>query len=617
MADELVVDYSLDFSGGQDASKKPSKTPKNAYYAGVNVSTKNGVLSPRSPLIQRQLTYPEGGVTQLNLQVRSYQKIFEEGRFQADIPYSIGRDNYRIYVISGVIFLMNTNTFVLKVIDIAGGSRINETHMRVESSPAGRFLVIFDYPNFPVIIENGVARRADPAKNEVPISVLGAYNQNRLFIANAGNEFTAGDASGNLAAPDAPITFNEIILPNTGYTGQIFQLGTNYNNDPITAMTFLQLTDVSTGIGPLIVSTRNIVYSYLTNQPRANWKPDNFGSAFVANSGIVGPRAFTHVNSDFYYLSPDGQIRSAAMSRDEQKKWSKMPLSREVQNWLKFSDETLMQYSVMEYFDNKVIATCNPYHTVARTLNGFPTLDVAHGGFVVLEFDNISVLGSDAKPSWAGLWTGVRPMSISVSDQRCFIVSKDYDSINRVYELQKGNGHDLVNNRRRNVKSLVYTRMFDFQDPFQNKEIHSMDLTPEDVQGDLKLDIHYRPAQDSSFSYWRTFEHTAPFETCTIPDSQQGNGLASHSFRELNIGSPEQQDCNPVTRVESSYFRRLQARFTIQAEYWEISEFKLKALKRAQSEQISEMQCTKYPTVELPKECDIDWVIEDESLCPT
>ena len=89
---------------------------------------------------------------------------------------------------------------------IQGGSQLDEAADRINWSPAGKYLVIFDFPAYPVIIEGLLARRADPALLEIPRSVLGTYNQNRLFIANAGNEFTAGDPAA-YTFPTGPISF--------------------------------------------------------------------------------------------------------------------------------------------------------------------------------------------------------------------------------------------------------------------------------------------------------------------------------------------------------------------------------------------------------------------------
>ncbi len=615
----IVVDGSLDFSGGQDASSVPDRTSANAFYSGINVSTRNAVISPRYGRKQITLKFPEGGVTLPSLAVRPYSKIFEEGRFQAFIPYVIGIENFYIIVVSGVIFLVNTQTQAVSVISILGGSMLNELAPRINWSDAGRFLVLFDYPSYPVIIENGIARRADPALFEVPISVMGTYNQNRLFISNAGNEFTAGDPAGNLATPNAPVTFEEIEVPSAPYVGQSFQLTTNYGNSPITAMTFLQVNDVSTGIGPLLVATKDKIYSYQSQKPRAQWAPNGdasqFGAAFVINSGIAGPRAFTAVGSDIFFISGDGQLRSASMSRDEQGTWARVPISREVQNWLKYYDESLAYYSVLAYFDNHILVSVNPYYVVVKNVEGDPILDVVFAGFAVIETANISKLSNKSNPSWAGLWKGLRPMDVLVSGNSCFVMSKDFNSVNRLYQITTDT-IDFTDDHELPITSTIYTRQYDFQDPFQLKELHSIELTVANIRGKFSVDVYYKPVQGSRFVLWKGFKHEAPYQTCKIPTPVNVNGLLAHNFMPIILGWPDKADtCAEVTKMLYRFFTKLELKFVITGRYWEIQEFKIKAVKIEQ--QPNQTWCAQYPVTEVAVDCSLDWAIEGIDLCQT
>lgn len=610
---EIISDIQGSFRGGQDASTTPDDVAPDAYFAGINVSTKQGALSPRSGFKKHLLSFPPGGVVQQNLQINPYEDVFKNGKFQALIHYSIGTQYYLIYIVSGVIFIINQDTYSVEVIDIDDGSRLDEHQDRVRWSAAGRFLVLFDYPAFPVIVEGTTARRANPAALEVPISEQGTYNQNRLFVSNAGNEFTGGDPSGSLAAPDAPITFQEVLQPASSYYGQIFQLPTNYLNDQISAMAFLQLTDTSTGIGPLLVSTPKAIFSYQTQNPRDQWEAGQFGSILVQDNGIAGEKAFTNVNSDIFYVSNDGEVRSLSMSRDEQKKWSKVPISKEVRNWLKYWDRDLVEYASLAYFNNKIFITANPYRTRAFDTNKFSVVDYTFGGMVVIELDNISKLGQDSKPVWAGLWTGMRPMDFALNNDRLFVAAKD-EVANGLWEIVPELTVDMIEGKERLITAQVYTREYMFQDPFQNKEVHSIDLALENVEGNFELDLKYKPSHGERFLHWKTFKHEAPVDICGMPLCGEIQGLSGHSFRELNLGSPEEADaCDLVTLTSYSYFRRLQLKFTITGKYWELHGFKVKAIIKPQAE--TNAICEPFPVVKIPKECNNDWVIRTEDLC--
>lgn len=608
MAD-LIADGSNSFLGGQDASKIPDRIAKDAYWKGVNVTTANGSLSPRWGNTKRNLTFPSGGIEFSPRRITTYKTIFTTGRVQALIPHFVGTQFYLIAIINGVMFLINQDSYEVQIIEVS--PRLNENLDKINWSIAAKYIVIFDFPDFPVIIDKFEARRSNPDDNEVPISVLGAYNQNRLFVANAGNEFTAGDPAGSLFTPNAPITFNELVTPASNFFGQIFQLPTDFQS--ITAMTFLQNVDSSTGIGQLLVSTKDTIHSFNTVVPRAEWQAGQFGTMFTYNAGIVGSRAYTNVNSDLFFASSDGQIRTASMSRDEQKKWSKIPISREVKNWLKYWDKSLAKFCIFIYFKNKILVSCNPYRVEAKTISGAKITDYAHGGFVVLNLDNISTLGETGRPVWDGLWTGIRPTESCINNERLFVMSKDFAGVNNLYEILPETTIDVADGNIRYVESIVYTREYDFESGFQDKTIHSADFFVENIQGDFELDVKYKPSQSEGYLDWRTFKHNAPWRDCNVPLNFT-SGYAGHQFKTITIGSPnEEEGCNPVNQDLYRNFRKIQLKLKITGKYWEIHEFKLKATMVKQLE--NQESCDLYPVVSIPKGCDTDWNIGVYESC--
>lgn len=619
MAEPLLSEVTDIQLGGQDASKIPSLVQPDSYSAGVNVSVAKGILSPRWGVKKNKFTYPSGGikVPPGNVFI-SYENIFHSGRFQALIPYTFGSTNYLLIVVNGIIFVHNLDTRAVTVMDIADGSNLNENAERLNWSFAAKFLVIFDYPNFPVIIENLSARRADPAKFEVPVSTLGAYNQNRLFIANAGDEFTAGDPTGNPATPEAPITFEEVIAPASNFLGQVFELPTSQTNATITAMGFLQFVDDSTGIGPLLVASPDMIFAYNTQNPRSTWQPlgqpGNFGSAFVDIGGIVGPRAFTNVNADIFFQSGDGQIRSANMSRNEQKQWSRVPLSREVENWLIFNDKALAQFSVIGYFQNKIFVTVNPFRVSAQTNTRELTFDTAFGGFAVLEIDNLATLGKDGTPAWAGLWTGLRPMDLATIGGKCFIISKDAEFRNEIYEFTPDKTYDQDGENIRYVKSIVYSREYDFKDKFQNKALHSLDLGLYNLQGDFSVDVKFKPAHASNFADWQGYKKIVPWRSCVVRKETCPNGLASQGVFNLTLGTPiDAQKCEATNQAPLESFRKVQLKIILEGKNWELQEYRIKAIQLPQNE--LETSCDQLQVVEICKECNTDWYIGPFKSC--
>lgn len=609
---DLVADGALDFLGGQDASHIPDRVPDNAYFAGVNVSVKKGSLQPRWGFEKRRLEFPDELVEDQYRRLRSWDDIFYSGKFQMAAPYSVAGVPYVLVVISGFIFLINITTLDVQVLNQLG-PKINSRIRRLNWTVAGNYFVIFEFPAPPIIIDGFVVRRSDYSKYEVPAATIGTFNQSRLFIGNALNGYTAGDPVG-VGFPNAPITFEEIEAPAASYLGQVFGLPTQDQSEVITAMGFLQVADTSTGIGPLLIASDRAIYSAGSNNPRSAWQSGQFGSILVYNSGIVGPRAIVNVNSDVLFMSSDGHIRALSMSRDEQKSWAHVPISREVANWLKFWDKSLMSLGFVTYFENKIFFSANPYRMAVQDYQTRGAIsDYAHGGLVVLELDNFVSFGQSSKPTWAGLWTGVNPMDMVKVGTHCFVLAKE-GRANAFYEVNPEINHDTADDKIRYVRSVVYTKEYDFKDPFANKEAHSVDINLDELRGDFSLNLQYKPNHAAKFLPWKSFKYNAPWRACCIPGDEFINGFAHHMVRDITLGTPDSEnECNPITNEFYRVFRKAQLRFEISGKYWEMHEYKVKAVPAPKEE--NDTSCVVYPTKCIGLECDDDWKVEAFDAC--
>lgn len=602
MANERIqADIFQNFLGGQDASLSPALIPDGKYASGVNVSTDRGSLSPRWPRKTVELDWSiAGNYTKPNTPPREWREIFESCNYQAIIPYSIGSDYYLIIIVTGYMFLIDQRTLQVRVIN--PDDALDPTNPRLDWSPAGQWLVVFDWPNLPMLIEGIQTRRSNLDDYEVPISVLGAYNQNRLFIGNAGNEFTGGDPAGSLAAPDAPITFKEISMDSAPYVGQVFQLSTNYNNDPITAMGFIQVNDTSTGIGPLFVATANAIYMYHTELPRGQWQAGQFGSILLYNAGIIAQSAVVNVNTDLLFISNDGQLRSLSMSRNDQGQWKNTPISKEIGNYMKYSDPALKRYSFLSYFHNKLLVSCNPYRIPTTTLDGTLVHDVAFGGLGVLEMDNISGLTRDSTPAWAGLWTGMRPCGIATNNDQCFIVGKE-GRRNVLYEVLRRRGPDETNKKRTPFKSIIYTRYAVSGSAILNKELHTLDLSFEKVSGKLKVSVYYRPSHLGYWTHWSTVEQEFPTRQCGAI-IRFPNGLAAQSVLDMRLGGVDDTACDAAGRTMQCAYKQVQLRIEIEADDWELLWVRVKG--RVLPEDETAIFCGDAAK-EIPLDCIPDW----------
>lgn len=615
MNENIVPDGNSDFSAGQDASQIPDRIAANAYASGINISAKNGALSPRWGWEEIELTFPEGGVTGTDGRFRDWKSIFGSGKFQSGAAYTIGQELYSLIVVNGIIFLVNNQSFNVTVIPLVGEG-LDFSAPRLNWSPADKYFTIFDYPARPVILDGLHARRSSKKKFEIPVSRMGALNSNRLFIADGGNEFTAGDPIGSKGpGVNAPITFEEILTKGDPFFGQIFKLPSNYNNEIITAMTFLPTVDTSTGIGPLIVGTKNIIASYAAQSPRANWQQEQFGSIVLYNAGIGGARSYAHVNSDLFIQSGDGQIRTLSMARAEQNRFSKVPISREIENWLKFWDIDLVKYGVLAYHSNKLFVAVNPYRTEAIDNNGKITSDVAHAGVAVLELDNVTSFGQASKPAWAGLWTGICPMEFINSNNDLFIVSKDNQRVNKLYRARPDRTYDTVGNSIRYINSRVYTRGYNNQSPLNDKELLSLEIALAGTAGVVQVKAAYMPAHGNQFIPWKNvFKQQVKWQECNLKKAFL-NGYGKQSFKSINFGSPPPNVCDRFTKESLSLYRQVQIRLDITGKDWMLNSVIVNAALKPKAQ--NNITCSKYTDIpiEIEKECNNDWHLEEASLC--
>jgi hypothetical protein len=603
-----VADGTLSFRGGQHDGILPDRIGEDQYRRGVNITTQGGGIGPRPGFIQRKAKVItsgrpiEGGLT--------YSQVFKRGKIQSVAKFNANL----ILVISGIIYSVDMTELTAEVISMeVEGDRMNQFRRRIHWSEAGDFLVFFDYPSQTVIFDGRTARRADEDREslpgvplpEVPVAVLGAYNSSRLFVANDGHEFLAGDPVGGIN-PDAPITFEESLAPAGAFSGQTASLGSGSANDVITAMGFLLVQDSSTGIGPLVVMTNEAIHAFRADLPRADWANSAFGRVILPSAGAPGPRAIVNVNSDLHFVSGENQIRSLSLSATQQQNsWRDTPISREVDPFLlEYARKDLLPIAFAVTHKNRIFFSVAPFQVSAQTLEGHKVRAFTHGGIIVLELDNISSIAATANPAWTGLWTGINPVDAIEIEGVLYFVCSDSNG-NTIFQMDETKSYDVFEGEEKNITCRLYTREYDFGQRFFDKENLSIDYNFCKVSGKFQILAEYKANHFARWTKWADFEHCAETQTCD-PGCGPLVQLAEHAFRDLNFGDPEEVECDPVTQDLSSVFRKLQLRLTIRARNWRLEEIRLRA------EMIPEDKtapfCAKSKTVVIPVPHDLsDW----------
>lgn len=278
-------------------------------------------------------------------------------------------------------------------------------------------------------------------------------------------------------------------------------------------------------------------------------------------------------------------------------------MSKEVSNYFYSRDPSLVKYSFMGYFRNKIFVSVNPYLVKTNPVYspGVP-YETVFGGFVVLETDNVSGLTRQAEPSWAGLWTGIRPMGCSTNNNRFFVVGKE-NGLNTIYEIQNKIGADYRNYVKKPYTSIIYTKAFTTQDASVNKFIHSVDLGFQNVSGRLKVRVSYRPLHLNYFTEWRTL--VQDFPTCPpLGSDALLKGGAPQSVLNMPLGGVDDMECDLFERTPQAAYKQVQLKIEIQADYWELLYIKMRG--RIIDEDVTDQFCGVAPKI-LAKECVDDW----------
>lgn len=615
---QTVYDGNLSFLGGQNAGLDASLIGETQYAKSVNTTIVKGLLRPRPGITEIPIKcLTEGGITQNNLSVRTYAEILRTGKFQGAAQLVSDEGLFIIATISGIIFKIDpaNNTAVVLLIEDQTGAleppsqRLNQYVDRHNSSVAGRYFVIADPPDYPLIFDGATVHRADPAKYEIPLpsANIFTFNQNRLF-AFGFSEFTAGDPVGNQSTLNAPITFEEVFAPAAAYAGQSFSLGSSNLKRPITAAGYLEQIDSSTGIGPMWVSTSEFTYAFQTQLERVQWKDSTFGIRILSTVGVAGQRAAVNIGTDLWFMSGDGRIRSFSVARSDQNKWARTPLDQEVENWIRFCDKSLIQYTVAAHHNNRILFSVNPQLVTAKDLNGNDVLDICFKGMVAVELSPISGFLQGGTPCWAGLWTGVRPMEFIELNHEMYVFSKDPGNINVLYKLEYDDiTWDTWQGKTKQIISRVEMKKYSCNPQgllFALKEEVTVFPGLQNVAGKFCIQVDRRNDDFPKYAFWRSFIHEAPVEVCVVDPNEPIPDLLPHSFRELNFGDKkdDENECNPVTGEDMRYFNEAQFRITLTGLNWELTSFRIKAELQEDAQLITDKIC-KAESVQLKKDC--------------
>lgn len=608
---DTLIDGTIAWTG-VNSGLTPDRISKSEAANAINASFKGNSVQSRDKYIHIPITVTTSGA-ELGI---TYQDIFDKGKFQGERRWVQGSQSYIISVRGGIIFKVDLKRGVAQVLRTFTDDRISKYARRVNMGPLGRYMAVHDWPNVPVIIDEGKARRANyyavdadglPSP-ELPQSRLGVFLQDRYWLANV-SEFTAGDRVGVVSS--APLSFIEVLTQNAPYVGQFFNLGYGFNNEEITAMGYIssrnsQSKIQATDYGPLYVATRESLHIYNAELPREQWQTTpNWGRLELKGVGIVGQRAHSIIGSDVLFQDIHGQIHSLTKNQNDVRSgWSTTIISREVEHWLHDCNKEFLDIGIITHHKDKVYIGAKPARKDISQYRGQTEYDYYHQGIAVLELNNASTINEQAAPAWAGLWTGINPMEITSVDNELYATSKDSDGFNRTYRIDENAEFDEVFNTKKQVRSRIYTRGYDCEQPLRDKIEQSVELSMARVKQALKVLLYRKPLHLSKFALWNKFEFEPECQPVPCEDGF-APGVAA-GFKGIFFGDSIEKPCNNLTNEPGTVFRESQLLIDITGSDWRLDKVKIKVTTEGEAESFqTELVDKKLPKADCTFEHDL------------
>jgi hypothetical protein len=351
---------------------------------------------------------------------------------------------------------------------------------------------------------------------ELPAAGPMDYYMGRLWEAN-GRDYLAGDIVGG---PSGTASYNlkDSILKITENlyltSGGVFTVPTMAGN--IRALKHPANLDTALGEGQLLPMTRRNVYSVNVVPTRAEWVllKEPIQRVAQINFGTTSDRSVVAVNGDLYYQSVDG-VRSLLQAiRNFGSGPGNTPISHEVQRATSQNDRSLLRFGTGIAFDNRLLESCLPFQT---------PVGVAHRAILSLNFDLLNSIGEKLPQAWEGAWEGLNILQMLKGDfggrQRAFafVWSEEHQAI-ELWELTSDAAQDRGVEGENRVRWSFETPAFTWGDPFQFKQLDTMELWVDRLIGKVEFTVEFRPGQYPCWQFWHHWEECASRNTCELPN---------------------------------------------------------------------------------------------------
>jgi len=444
-----------------------------------------------------------------------------QGKFQGAFEYRLEGKDYWVVVVSGQVWLLNTNTdtwtymATFPTTDFDRAYFVQADRYGVVQNgiydPVENWPIIFHDTtlvdnletqyfegNELVLVKNFTGNNGGPETIRVPIGTSMAYGHGRLFVAvdryyddaasgggegwkeNLGNRFWVAGNIVEVGNLQAVLVFSDQYSLNYGNAfGLPAELGF------ITSMAFLRNDDTGSGLGALIIFCRRGAVAFAVNvsRDRGSWLRAGFGQVLFTSSGTNSPWGVTPVNSDLVYYGDDGlrTLKYSSSSEAGSNGLATVPLSPEIYNFVRLTDRLdHAPWVTLAHVDNYVFLTAGGKELADGS--------IAFEGVLPWDLASFQVSGESAGRVFAGAWTG-KLFHAAIGFRPCCetmgAIFRDTESGNLKYGAFRLNSGD-------GAIASVQTAAYVFDSPLNLKKVKFIDAMFDRVTGPLEVWFKWR-----------------------------------------------------------------------------------------------------------------------------
>lgn len=480
---KILTDGTINWVGGMDTSRSPSDIAQIQYSKAVNVILRNSIggISCR----------PGIHCCSLEFDSDETEEIYKNGIIQAEGHYETNNIIVILALVSGYVFrFLRKSRSSFYVENITRNSRNLDT-----TSPGW----IIKVPNG-CIVNNGfdpsiyisgfnISRRLNPSKKDIPISKMGVYIQNRLFVVSQdGKQIYASDFM-------QPTRFT---LEDTN----IFGFMCPDSEEKITAIGKQKSILGTAEGGNLIWSSTKDIYSVDVRGTRSEWAASGsrIGKTTETIPGFsaASSYSFEAFNTNIYFRSGQHGIVNLRQA------------DYQYTNYDAVTDQSIEASYFLDNDTNEFLGSCYSRSYNRRLLTTVSPQIAPNGGVIwngILSFHpavTYSSIGTIPR-RFESVFTGVRPWCLTVvsseeSSDELFIHSCDIDGVNRFYYMDELSDYDIDQSGRVvEIEGFIETRGYTFENPLLLKQSERRFYRLGKIERSVKIKLFSRPENNSEW----------------------------------------------------------------------------------------------------------------------